>query len=199
MVNGISRGSVPLTGVSPHETAPRARDTVASGGSASLPDVEAVIARYIEGVRAESRTARSVSMILDELRAAEQRRAIRLGMRRARSLCASAVFRGILGLASAAATAVSSVSSVSVARVAAASSKGCDAASVIFDVAGRRADRLDVDRAAASATSDEQERYGRLASSHCALVEESRRRALDVLERCSATMDSARRAAISGR
>jgi hypothetical protein len=176
--------------------------------------VEAFLARYLEGIRAERRQARSVSSVMQSLRAMENERALEKGRRRARRLRASAVFQGVVQMAAAALSAVSAGMGAGAAQAAsAATERACKAAGTAArigsQVAGKvgphldphrqRAESLALSRDAARARAGQQESFGRLSSSHAEAVEAARRRVVEIMDRCTAASDAAARSALSSR
>lgn len=192
---------------------PAARDHTCAG-AASPADVEALLARYLEGIRAERRQARSVSSVMESLRAMESDRALEKGRRRARRLRASAVFQGVVQMAAAALSAVSAGAGAGAAQAAsAATQRACravgTAARIGSEVAGKvgphldphrqRAESLALSRDAARARAGEQEALSRLSGSHAEAVEAARRRAVEIMDRCGAAADAAARSALAPR
>ncbi len=182
-------------------------------GTASPADVEVFLARYLEGIRAERRTARSVSSVMETLRTMESERALKKGRRRARRLRASAVFQGVVQMAAAALSAVSAGMGAGAAQAASAATERAfkaagTAARIGSEVAGKaaphvdphrvRAESLALGRDAARSRAGEQEAFGRLSSSHAEAVEAARRRAVEIMDRCGAASDAAARAALQG-
>jgi hypothetical protein len=175
--------------------------------------VEAVIARYLEQVRAEGRTARSVAGVMERLRAMEQERALRKGRRRARRLRASAVFQGVVGIAASALSAVSAGTSIAATNAAQGAAQACRAASAaakvgssVLSKAGphvdphkHRAESLSLGRDAARARADEQESFTRAASQHRQALEVLERRVVEIMDRMGEALDAGGRAALSRR
>ena len=187
---------------------------VTCAGAASPADVETVLARYLEGLRAERRSARSVSSMMETLRAVESDRALEKGRRRARRLRASAVFQGVVQLAAAALSAVSAgmgagaaqAASSATGRAFTAAGAATRVASEVVGKAGphldphrQRAESLGLSRERARSLASEQEALGRLASGHVEAVEAARRRVVEIMDRCGAACDAAARSALRPR
>lgn len=182
-------------------------DTATPATPASVADVEALLAGYIEDARATSRVARSVESVLERLRAAEKRRALRLGKKRASRILASAVFQGLVGIASAALSGVSaglgSAATSGSRRIGQAAvkvgAKVLDTAAPPLDPFRIAAGRLETRRDAAAARADEQEGFARSASDHVQAVEAMQRRVVEIMDRCARSAQSAGSVALSSR
>ncbi|MBW2262164.1 MAG: hypothetical protein JRG91_09345 [Deltaproteobacteria bacterium] len=203
-----ARAAAPSSG-----SRPAAADVMCAG-SASPADVEAFLARYLEGIRSERRTARSVSSVMETLRAMESEKALKKGRRRARRLRASAVFQGVVSMAAAALSAVSAGMGAGAAQAASSATSrafkavgtatrlGSEVVGKVgphLDPQKQRAESLALSRDAALARAKEQESFGRLANGHAEAVEAARRRVVEIMDRCNAARDAAGRAALSSR
>jgi hypothetical protein len=188
------------------------RDLV-TAGPASPADVEWVIARYVEGLRSQGRTARSVAAVMDRLRVMDERRARRLGRRRAGRLLASSVFQGVVQMAASALSAVGAglgaaagQAASGAGRAASGAGRAASAARIgsqvmaraapHLDPARHAAGRLDLAREAARASADEQEGFVSDASDHVRTIRHLEQRALEIMDRCAAAADAGARTAL---
>ena len=187
------------------------RADVLCAGAASPADVETFLARYLEGLRAERRTARSVSAVMERLRAMESERALEKGRRRAKRLRASAVFQGVVQMAAAALSAVSAGMGAGAAQAASSATERAfkaagTAARIGSEAVGKagphldphkqRAESLALSRDASRSRAGQQESFGRLSAAHADAVEAARRRVVEIMDRCGAVQDAAARSAL---
>jgi hypothetical protein len=217
----VAAGAAAPTNVS-DGAQPCAAGDVTCAVAASAVDVDAVLARWLDEARAGRRTARSVSAVLERLRAAEHERAMKLGKKRIRRMNASSIFQGVVGIAAAALSAVAGgagIAATSAAQGAAqGASQGVSAAvrkmrilqtasqvgSALIDKAGPQADpyshqaeRLALRREAAQARTATQEGLVQLTQEHIRAVEETVHRAVDILDRCQNASAAAGRIALT--
>ena len=190
-------------------------DEIAEFGSD--PALDLVLARYLDEARAERRATRDVEAMSRRLESLEKRRAIRKGRKRVREMKSSAVFQGVLGMASSALSAVGaglggasggstgSASKASSGSKASSAAGGCDVGAGVLDALGAfdfyqvDAERYGNQADAARSRAEDHGAFAQLSAEHAASVRDVERRALEIMDRVASSQDAAARIALTRR